>query len=215
MRKIFIAMLAIPIAFAACKKEDDVSKVVEITYPDITLNGSKYVSLTVGESYADPGAVVNDDVSGTQHNIMASYSSLNTSTPGLYYMQYSFTNPNGYTTNVGRYIAVTDYPDAIDISGVYERTANGVLVNLSRVARGLYMTDDMGGAGLPDAGYFAVLNDSTIDFGPQLSETIGEEIFAVNGSLEIGPTDTSYSYALRAPGYGTTSRTFLKQQVTP
>lgn len=213
MRKILVLILTAVVCFTACKKkEDNVSKLVDITFPSIELNGDKYVSLHVGESYTDPGAVLTDDITGAESNIVAEFSTLDIETPGLYYMQYSAANSNGYITNVGRYIAVTDYDDPVDLSGVYQRVSNGVEVNLSRVARGLYMTDDMGGAGLPDAAYFAVIDDSTIDFGPQLSETIGVEIQGVNSGLEIGPTDTSYTYILDAPGYGTAQRVFVKIQ---
>ncbi len=212
MRTILFAALLTTGMALGCKKENDVSKVVDIAYPAIELKGDKYVSLHTGESYSDPGAHVSDPTNGSSADIMADYSSLDVNTPGLYYMQYSYTNSYGYTSNAGRYIAVTDYADAVDLSGSYERTANGVVVNLERVARGLYMTDDMGGAGLNDAGYFAVLDDSTIDFGPQLSESLGTEIYGVNGALQIGPDDTSYTYALRAPGYGTAQRVFVKVQ---
>ncbi len=68
----------------------------------------------------------------------------------------------------------------------------------------------MGGAGLPDAGYFVVINDSTIDFGPQLSESIGEEIDGSGERLTIDGSDISYAYKLSAPGYGTALRIFVK-----
>lgn len=210
MKKLLI-LSSLILVFAACKKEDNVSKVVDVTYPEITLKGDKYITIDVNGSYTDEGATVFDDVTGTSSDIEATYSSLDPSTPGLYYMQYTAKNANGYITSVARYIAVTDYADGVDLSGVYERSSNGVQVNLLRMSRGLYMTDDMGGANINDAGYFVVINDTTIDFGPQYSETIGTEIYAVNAALEIGPTDTAYTYALRAPGYGTGQRTFVKQ----
>lgn len=213
MKKLLIIFFLATVAMTGCKKDKDtVSKTVDVSYPTINLKGDKYISIPVGGSYTDEGATGIDDISGAQTDIMAESSTLDASTPGLYYMSYSAKNANGYITHVGRYIAVTDYADDIPLEGIYERTTNGITVNLTRVAKGLYMTDDMGGAGLPDAGYFAVIDDSTIDFGPQLSESLGTEISGSGGSLSVTATDTSYSYALDAPGYGTQSRTFVKVQ---
>jgi len=58
--------------------------------------------------------------------------------------------------------------------------------------------------------FLAVIDESTIDFGLQLSESLGTDIYVVNGSLKQGPTDTSNFHALRAPGYGTAQRVFVK-----
>lgn len=212
MKKLLVvALLATCTIFQqSCKKDTINNKVVKVSYPTINLSGSKYVSLNVGTAYADPGATGTDDVSGSTKTLTAEYSSLDVNTPGLYYMRYSMTNANGYITKVARYIAVTNYNDAIDLTGTYERTSNGVQVNLTKVSRALYRTDDMGGAGLADAAYFAVIDENTIDFSAQLSESIGEEIDASAEALNIGATDTSFQYRLSAPGYGTALRIFQK-----
>lgn len=215
MKNILLLILSIAVASqVSCrKKQDAVSKVVDITAPDIRLNGEKFVTLNVGQAYEDPGAQAVDDISGATTNISADVSTLDVSTPGLYYMGYSAKNANGYVTNVARYIAVTDYADNIDLSGVYVRAANGVEVNITRMSRGLYRNDDMGGAGLPDAAYFAVIDEETIDLGLQLSESLNEEIDGFSESLTItAPDEITIQYALDAPGYGTAVRTFEKAQ---
>ncbi len=210
MKKALVYICGLMLLVAACKKDDSVSKVVEVSAPEITLKGDKVVSINVGGSYDDPGATVFDDITNSTTEITATYSSLNTAVPGLYYMQYTAKNANGYIFSVARYIAVTNYADDVDLSGVYERTSNGVQVELSRVARGLYKTSDMGGAGLPDVAYLAVIDENTIDFGPQYSESIGAEVYGTDAELTIGPEDTSYSYVVHAAGYGTALRTFVK-----
>lgn len=212
MKKLFILCGILAIAMTACKKvPSDVSKVVKVTYPQITLKGDKYVSLHVGDSYTDPGATLFDDITNNSSDIAATSTTLDPNTPGLYYTLYTAKNANGYVSSAARYIAVTDYDDHIDLSGTYLRTVTGAEPNVTRVARGMYMTDDMGGAGLSDAAYFAMLDDTTIDLGLQYSESIGTEIYGVNGSVIYDGTDTIITYALRAPGYGTQQRTFIKQ----
>lgn len=211
MKKLLFLLLAVwSLSQLSCKKDTVNNKIVKVSYPTITLSGSKYVTLNVGTAYTDPGATGTDDVSGTSRSLTAEFSSLDVNTPGLYYMRYSMTNGNGYITKVARYIAVTNYNDAVDLTGTYERTSNGVQVHLTRVSRALYRTDDMGGAGIADAAYFAVIDENTIDFSAQLSESIGEEIDASAEALNISATDTSFQYRLAAPGYGTALRIFEK-----
>ncbi len=210
MKKILILLAIAITVLGSCRKKEYDTRVVKVSYPTITLKGDKYVSLNVGTPYTDPGATGTDDVSGSTSNIMAGFSSLDVTTPGVYYMSYSMKNANGFVTTVGRYIAVTNYADGINLEGTYERTSNGVEVHFTKVSRALYMTDDMGGAGLPDAAYFAVIDDSTIDFSAQLSESLGAEIDASSEALVIDGGDTTVQYRLAAPGYGTALRRFVK-----
>lgn len=201
------------LAYAGCRKRDtdNISTVVNVSQPSIDIKGDKFVSLSVGEAYSDPGATSIDDISGAQADIMAAYSSLDISTPGMYYMLYTAKNANGYVKNVVRYIAVTEYDDAVDLTGTYERTSNGVLVDVTKVAPSMYKNADMGGAGLTDALYFVIINDSTISAGPQFSESLGAEIGTVSEGISLSDPYT-FQYALDAPGYGPAVRVFEKQE---
>ncbi len=212
MKKIMFLIAASLICFTACKKEkDDVSKVVDISSPDINLNGDKYVTLNPGQNYDDPGAVSVDDVTGAQTTISADAGNLDPNTPGLYYMSYTATNANGYQTVAGRYIAVTDYNDNINLEGTYLREATGIEVQVTKVSRAMYKISDMGGAGLDDAAYIAVLNDSTFDLGVQISESLGVEIDGGHEKIINDGGQIILQYSLDAPGYGTAVRTFVKQ----
>jgi len=213
MKKLFLILLSLSFfTYTACKKRDtdNISKVVEVSHPDIKLNGEKFISLRIGESYDDPGAVATDDITGAKSNIEPDYSNLDPSQPGLYYTLFSAKNSNGYISYSVRYFAVTEYDDAADLSGTYARTANGVEVNVTKVARALYRNDDMGGAGINDNIYFAVINDSTISVGPQFSESLGTEIGTANEMLSL-EEPYQFQYSLDAPGYGTAVRVFVKQ----
>ncbi len=212
MKKLIIFTIALGlITFAGCKKRDtdDISTVVDVTHPSIELNGDKFITLPVGGSYTDEGAVATDDISGATSSIMAESSNLDPSTPGMYYMLYTTQNANGYITNVVRYIGVTAYNDAVDMSGTYVRTANGVEVEVSKVAPSMYKNADMGGAGLTDALYFVIINDTTIAAGPQFSESLNAEIQTASERLSLDDPFT-FRYALGAPGYGTAVRIFQK-----
>lgn len=199
---------------AACRKDRNkvISKVV--TTPHIQLNGSKFISLKVGDALpADDGATVVDDepVDGNG-TVTATENTIDVNTPGIYYMLYKTKTRNGYSIGAARYIAVTDYADDVDLSGTYVRTSNGIPVEVTRVSRGMYRNSDMGGAGLADVLYFTVVNDTTIVAGPQYSETIQDIIDVSKTALHIEDGNTFFKYALDAPGYGTAVRTFVKQE---
>src|SRR5687767_10764907 len=102
-------VFALAVIFAGCEKDiEPVSKVVEVSYPDITLNGSKYVHIPVGGSFTDEGAVLTDDISGATSQITATESSVDPTTPGLYPVTYSAANANGFITEVTRVVLVLD-----------------------------------------------------------------------------------------------------------
>ncbi|MGN6477900.1 MAG: immunoglobulin-like domain-containing protein [Flavipsychrobacter sp.] len=211
MKKIF-AILAITIlTVTACKKDKTVSHVV--TVPTVKVNGDKFITINVGGTMPeDAGAtVINDEAISGGSNIMASENNVDVNTPGIYYMLYQTQTKNGYTVGAARYIAVTNYTDAEDLTGTYVRTANDVPVELTRKSRALYENNDMGGAGLSDAIYFAVINDSTIVAGPEYSETLSTVIDTKNAELHIEPGNTYFQYILIAPGYGTPLRKFVKE----
>ena len=216
MKKFLLIAFAVTAAFAACKKKtDDVSKVVTVSAPTININGSKFMTLNVGTPFVDSGATLIDDVTGQSSTIMADTADgggvVDVTTPGLYTLTYSAKNGNGYSSTNARFIAVTNYADKADLSGVYVRQSNKVPVNVTRMSRALYQTDDFGGAGLGDVAYFAVIDTTMIDFGYQYSETIGAFFTADVSYLHVRPGDTSFAYVLHAPGYGTALRVFKKQ----
>ena len=211
MKTLSIITSIMVLSIWSCKKTDNVSRLV--TVPEMEVVGSKFITINVGGTMpVDEGArVINDEPVEGGSNVKAVENTVDLNTPGIYYMLYQTRTKNGYTVGAARYIAVTDYSDDTDLSGTYMRTANGVLVEVTRESRALYKNSDMGGAGLADALYFAVINDSTIEAGPQYSESIGDVIDASGEALSIEPGNTFFRYALDAPGYGTTARTFVKQ----
>lgn len=205
--------MIIAIATACRKRKDDVSKVVVV--PTMQVAGEKFISIRVGDPMpADEGAtVVNDAPLQGDANVKAVENTVDVNTPGMYYMLYQTKTKNGYTVGAARYVAVTNYDDTEDLSGLYSRAGTPNVVEIERLARGLYVNKDMGGAGLSDALYFTVINETTIAAGPQYSESLGVVIGTSDESLEIIPdTSITIMYALDAPGYGTAVRTFIKEK---
>src|SRR6478736_6403039 len=117
-----VFLLLLSFGFSSCEKEDtdNVSKVT--TYPIVTLKGDEFVSIPVGGSFSDPG--VNSTIGGATVEPVIAGDAVDPSTPGVYIITYTATNPEGFSTVTKRYVGVIA-PDAagLDLSGNYKRNA--------------------------------------------------------------------------------------------
>jgi len=199
--------------FVGCDKDPDpVSTVVNVTYPAITLNGSQFVHLAVGEPYTDQGAILTDDITGAQSAISPKESDLDITTPGMYKVVYEAANANGFKTTATRTILVLNYtPPAgldpnFDISGQYERTATGAVINVVKMDNGLYIIDRVGGSTEVPV-YMLTPDTATIDVPAQTSYD-AFPVDCINETFIPGPP-YSFSYRVSAENFGTGVRTFV------
>lgn len=197
---------------SGCEDEtDNVSQVVDVTYPTIELNGEPYVSIIVGTSYSDPGAVLTDSLAGTVTELTPDVQGLDVNTPGLYLIPFSARNQYGFETIVQRAVAVVP-PEvaAIDLSGQYVRSLNGVVVNVTRLGDGLYQMDNVGGVPPPSTAIYPVVfvqtSPTTISVPQQ--EVAGAGTFDCTQETLL---ENGFSWVVINPGFGTGVRTFVKQ----
>lgn len=210
----FTALLLLLVT--GCKKEDQYpSKTVKVTYPAINLKGDQVVILHTGDSYSDAGATLVDDITGASSDIEAIDNPVDPSTPGVYMVTFTAKNANGFETVKQRPVVVTDIDDSWDLTGVYARTANGVEVNVTKIGRGVYIIDNVGGVAASSPQfifpvYMAQLDDATIEVPAQYIDD-GTVLDCVDETLTAQPGDTSFSYIVDNPSFGTSTRTFVKQ----
>ena len=110
-KNILILTIAVISILGACKKEDtaEVSKVVSVSYPMITLKGAPgdtVIFLATGSTYTDAGATLTDDITGAVSDLTGSTAEVDLSTPGVYYVTFSASNSNGFETTKNRVIDV-------------------------------------------------------------------------------------------------------------
>jgi hypothetical protein len=86
--------------------------VTDTTKPEITLNSGN-ISLTVGETYTDAGAVAIDDVDGDITSNIITTGTVDTSTVGTYTITYTVSDAAGNTTTVTRTVTVNPVAVAI------------------------------------------------------------------------------------------------------
>lgn len=221
MKKIAILSVIAAFAFAGCRKKDGtVSQTVTVSYPIITITGSQYVSIKVGGSFTPPAATAYDTFYKEHPTVVTNLGTLDNTTPGLYTVVYSAKNHYGFVGTTNVYVAVTNVSDSLDLSGWYLRSVTPANPNraahVTKLARGLFMTSNVGGVdtsnpstGAVISAAFAVLSPTDIDFGTQL--TSGGTLSVLSESLSLAPADTTIAYALNLAGFGTQTRTFVKQ----
>ncbi|MCD6010210.1 MAG: Bacterial Ig-like domain (group 3) [Flavipsychrobacter sp.] len=217
-RRILALSFVAALAIAGCKKQTgQVSVVKTASYPIITITGPQYISIAVGGVFTPPNATAYDTFYKERPTVVKDLGGLDNTTPGLYTVVYSAKNSNGFIGTAVVYVAVTDVTDTLDLSGLYWRSSDDQRpANISKLAKGLFMTDNVGGV---DTGtqkefivpaVFAVTSLSTVDFGSQ--PTSAGTLTTTNGMLSFTP-DTTISYIITAPSstFSGVLRQFVKQ----
>lgn len=209
MKKITIA-LVLTVALGACSKKENVSQIVTASNPTVTLSGSKFYSIPVGGAAPIVSATAYDSTIGESYTPQLDPSGIDVNTPGLYIVPVIARNKYGYVGQENVYVAVTDIAEAADLSGVYARTSNGAESNVTELANGLYVADNLfGSPSLFVDFYFVQTSDSTIvipDQATDLGDLVVDDV-----SLSVAPGDTSISYSIQTLTSNNAIRTFVKQ----
>ena len=203
---LLLAAFTMMLAVSCSKTTDDVSTIVDVSFPTIELKGPEIVRLSVGATYTDQGAELTDDITGEVSDIDPVSDNVNTATPGLYFVQYSAANANGFETVAVRYVAVTNVSGTPDISGTYNRAATGLNAVITKVGEGVYKVQNPGGsAGADDVIVYFVETSPGVYVAPPQPTTVGT--MSVN---EIVITPIGASWKVDNPGYNPNTRTFTR-----
>jgi len=209
INKISIAVFVPLLILTSCKKDttDNVSKIVKVSFPEITLNGNALVVVAVGAAYTDAGAKLKDDISGAITDIQPTENNVNTAQPGLYVVTYSASNSNGFETSAKRLVAVTSVNNPINRAGTYLRTATGINCYITKIANGVYKLQNPGGAGIGVNTFVYMVETATNVYVAPPQPTDFGEMSVINISFNA----TGVTWNVLNPSYGTGTRTFLKQ----
>jgi hypothetical protein len=209
MKNIKFLFAILVVLVSSCEEVENQYPSEVVTVPQIILKGEKTISIRVGDPYSDAGATyINDQ--GQSSDLAAADNPVDISVPNLYVVSYEIENPKGFRIIEQRFVAVTDIDPSWDLSGTYERTSNGILANLTKVANGLYLNDNIGGSTLVLEAYMAQLDDSTITVPAQVVAD-GSVLDCVEETFTVMSGDTSFSFRVDNPSFGFGVRTFVKQ----
>ena len=138
-------------ALTSCNDDNDELTDAKVTYyPTLEIQGAKFVEVPIGTTYTElgcKGVLRGEDCTS---GIVTS-GTVDVNTPGLYNINYTYTNEQGYKTSTQRTVAVCDPTITTDIAGDYTvqegtyRSYNnknadfkGFSVKITRLAPGLF-----------------------------------------------------------------------------
>jgi len=182
-------------------------------YADVEVTGDTYMAVPLNGTYTEQGATAT--ANGKTLKVTTT-GTVNTSQVGVYLVNYSAINTDGFPATVTRYVAVysTDASaQSNDFSGTYARTTNGVTATWTKIAPGVYVVENPGGA--------PGVNLQVIAFNPTgYTIHIPQQIAGgspTSSTAEVTVPGTTpgtlakYSWKIVNPGYGPSLRTFVKQ----
>ncbi len=220
MKHIFkIALVCLMILTFSCNKETIVDTPTQVGiskvayYPSIQINGPKFVALTEGNAYDDPGATAM--LNGDTTTYTTSMAITATTPPAVYTINYTATSPDGSNSDQRIVVvvpaSVVSDPVIIanDYSGVYLRAATGVTSTWTKLSTGVYTVENPGGS--TGVGLLVVATNysaNNIQIPTQNSPYFGG---IVSSSATTYDPPGTYTWIYFAPGYGTGPRTFAKQ----
>jgi len=187
MKKILfnLALCALALGFSSCNDDNDELTDSFVThYAEINLVGGDFIELPIGTPYIELGYSASEEGEDVTDAISVS-GSVDSQNPGLYELEYSFTNKDGFASSVTRTVAVCDQSITTDISGSYilqrgsYRNYNGDIVpfdgytvRVTKAAPGIFYVNDMlaswyrkkagGGSSYAMTGYIMLDADNNI-----------------------------------------------------
>jgi hypothetical protein len=222
MKKILIissTAIALILAVASCSKkystENVTVKAVAPHYATITLTGDQYYSIAKGGTAPSIGATAYDSTTNEVCTVVQSSAGLDNTTAGLYPVNLKTRNKDGFFSSINAFVAVTDIPASMNISGNYQRNAGAMgIAEVTKVKNGLYYSSNIFGAtaAASIAGfYFVHVDDSTIIIPSQETDFGTFAPFNVSFSMVPGG-DTFYTYSVNKPLTSNQAiRKFIKQ----
>ena len=220
MKKILrFAFYSFLVIACSCNKETIVDTPTQVGiskvayYPSITIIGPKFVTVTEGNAYNDPGATAM--LNGDSIPYTTSMTITATTPPAVYTINYTATSPDG--TNSDQRIVVVVPASVVtdpviianDYSGVYLRAATGVTSTWTKLSTGVYTVENPGGSS--GVGQLVVATNysaNNIQIPEQDSPYFGGVVSSTETTYD---PPGKYTWIYYAPGYGTGPRSFEKQ----
>jgi hypothetical protein len=155
MKKTSILFIAFFSLLVSCNKDkihntSDKVGISKVTYyANIVLSGNSVMSIVKGSPFTDPGAKAT--AAGKEIPITATGTVDNTKV-GLYIINYSATNADGFTSSASRVVVVIPSPEVagVDLSGSYAPIGGPASIGnatITKVAPAVYYTTNVWGGG--------------------------------------------------------------------
>lgn len=164
MKILFKYSLIIASAFFlfSCEKEtEDVSRITE--YATFEMQGEDFMYVLRNTTFTDPGVTAHEGESDLPVEIKGT---VDTSTDGVYTIQYSAINSDGFPASVERTVAVVSAIPTADLSGTYQivhaTRKNKITITKNKEGVGYYHATDSWWQTYPIPLDFVDMGDGTI-----------------------------------------------------
>lgn len=130
MKKIIYSLMVCCglVAFASCEKKVTTEDPSTITYyVSFEMNGDETMLVPINSTFTDPGVAATENGADVQSKVVVSITdpdgapvaSIPTNTAGLYYINYSAVNNDGFSASIDRTVIVYDPAVTASIEGTY------------------------------------------------------------------------------------------------
>ena len=192
--------------FTSCNDDDDAfTDSVLTTYAKFNILGDELVEVVLGTGYEDAGCTATWKGQDVTSQIVTT-GEVDPDAAGYYYINYAYTNEDGYTTSVTRTVVVYDPTVTTDLTGEYEVATGsyrywfesgkyvkfqGQTVTLEREYPGIFAISDLMG------GYY----DQYVGYGPDyampgyIQLTSDNKIKVISGKVPDTGWGDSYDVA--------------------
>jgi Domain of unknown function (DUF5011) len=159
-----------------------------VYFPIVTLKGNNAMSVVKGTTFTDPG--VDATVNGTSVSVTTT-GSVNSNQVGLYVLNYTAANAQGYSASVQRIVVVIPSAETpgVDLSGDYAAIGGAPAdATITKIDQGLYYTTNCwgGGSTVVIPAYFISTDGSTLIIPEQTSGGVGRIETTANGTYSAG-----------------------------
>jgi hypothetical protein len=212
MKKLLAISAFAALAMASCKKkETTISELRQYSKPTIVLSEGRYYSIPVGGILPTIKATAYDSFYHEDATVLLDQSKLDNTVPGIYTVIVTAKNTLGMAATDTLWVAVTNIPSTIDLSGKYLRVETDDTMMVTRLANGFYHTSDAAGNGPADTTFVIpavfVQTSNTGLVMPVQNSKFGT-FYGTNGFINMGASDTTFEYTLRNNAFAPVQRVF-------
>lgn len=170
-----------------------------------------FTFVELGGTYTDPGVVVTEGGEDVADKVVVN-GTVNPQQAGIYRIQYSVNNKDGFPASVVRNVIVSDMENApeTDLSGDYISPYSATGTKIYKMRPGVFFLNDFMGFGFVNAnagnmaaafgGYFLLLPDNTIRSLYSYASGFGATGEMVNGRYDPATRTISYTFVAAAIG---------------
>ena len=212
MKKIIISLMCLTALFLVSCDVESTENLSSITnYAVIEIIDSNEIILNQGDSWTDPGA--NVTLAGAPFPYETSLV-VDTNTPGVYYIDYSAVNDEGFSASARRtVVVVSTAPSAYNLAGSWARSTNGSPGTCIQISDRYYTYDNAGGVTGDNQLTVTFINVNDDQMYIPFKENASPSGLSVS-SFQPGKIvdEDNWEWSLSASGfYGTFTRTFSRQ----